>query len=100
MSGLWTIRRASGIGASSGLAALLLWPFALGWPDILSWPLLAAAVVAGLCGFSILFITVLDLLFHRRRGRRIRPVRAFDLVLGSALVGLAFLQVEGVVGQF
>ncbi|MGZ8998051.1 MAG: hypothetical protein ACXW2T_04245 [Allosphingosinicella sp.] len=100
MPAFWTIRRASGIGASFGLVALLLWPFALLYPDILSWPLLGAALVAGLCGGSILLITIADLLFHRPRGPRLRPVRAFDLVLGAALLGLALLEAEAVAGQF
>jgi hypothetical protein len=96
----WTIKRASGIGASFGLVALLIWPFALAWPDTLSWPLLGGAAVAGLCGCSILLITVGDLIFHRRRGRRLRPIRAFDLVLGAALLGLALLEADAVAGQF
>jgi hypothetical protein len=100
MPGSWTIKRASGVGASFGLVALLIWPFALAWPDSLSWPLLGAAAVAGLCGGSILLMTVADLLFHRRRGPRLRPVRAFDLVLGSALLLLALLEAEAVASQF
>ena len=100
MSALWTIKRASGIGACFGLAALLVWPFALAWPDSLSWPLLGMTAVAGLCGGSILVMTVADLLFHRRRGPRLRPVRAFDLVLGAALILLALLEAEAVASQF
>jgi hypothetical protein len=100
MRPVWTIRRASGIGASFGLAALLIWPFAYFYPDSLSWPLLGAAAVAGLCGASILLMTVADLLFHRPRGRRLRPVRTFDLALGMALLGLALLEAEAVAGQF
>jgi len=100
MSSIWTIRRASGIGATAGLVALLIWPFAYFFPEILSWPLLAAAAVAGLCGSSILLMTVADLLFHRPRGKRLRPVRAFDLALGTALLGLALLEAEAVAGQF
>ena len=48
---------------------------------------------------SILLITAFDMLFHRRRGRRIRPVRAFDVLLGVALVALSLLQIEDVKGQ-
>ncbi len=95
-----TIKQASGIGASAGLVALLVWPFALAYPESLSWPLLGAAAIAGLCGCSILVITVADLLFHRRRGKRLRPIRAFDLVLGAALVVLALLEAEAVARQF
>jgi hypothetical protein len=100
MRPLWTIRRASGIGASAGLVALLIWPFAYIYPDAFAWPLLGTAAVAGLCGCSILLITLTDILFHRPRGRRIRPVRIFDLALGAALVGLALLEAEAVAGQF
>ena len=97
---MWTIRRASGIGVTVGLAALTFWPFAYLYPDIASWPLLAAAAVAGLCGGSILVMTLADLLFHRPRGRRLRPVRAFDLALGTVLLMLALLEAEAVAGQF
>lgn len=100
MPGRWTIRRASGAGASAGLFSLLLWPSALLYPDLMSWPLLGAALIAGLCGGSILAMTIGDLLFHRPRGARLRPVRAFDLVLGAALLGLALLEAEAVAGQF
>ncbi len=100
MRTIWTIRRASGVGAGFGLFALLLWPFAYFYPDALYWPLLGAAAAAGLCGCSILLITCADLLFHRPRGRRLRPVRAFDIALGLALVGLALLEAEAAAGQF
>ncbi len=45
MPARWTIKQASGIGASAGLVALLVWPFALAYPESLSWPLLGAALV-------------------------------------------------------
>ena len=95
----WTIGRASGIGVSAGLAALLLWPAYARWEGGLVWPFLAALLVAGLCGVSILLITVLDLVFHRRRGERLRPVRAFDIALGLLLAGLALLALETLSGQ-
>ena len=100
MAALWTMKRASGIGASAGLAGLLLWPFVSFYPEALSWPLLGAAAMAGLCGCWILVITVGDLLFHRPRGPRVWPLRTFDLVLGAALLGLAILEVEAVRGPF
>ena len=89
----WTLGRAGGIGATSGLIALILWPF-LG-PDVwLSWPLVLAACIAGLSGGWIVVATMFDLSFHRPRGERLRPVRAFDLVLGGALFLLAYLELS------
>jgi hypothetical protein len=94
----WTIGRAIGFGAVSGLLTLVLWPFARLY-ESLAWPLLAAAAAAGLAGFSILAITAGDLIFHRRRGPRLRPVRAFDLVIGAGLLLLAFVQLRELAGQ-
>ena len=98
MLSAWTIGRATGAGASAGLLALILWPLWLLF-DALFWPTVVAAAVAGLCGLSILAITVADLLFHRRRGARIRPVRIFDVVLGASLVLLAFAELKSLEAQ-
>ena len=97
MLGWWTIGRASGIGATAALLALLLWPFQRGYGALL-WPFAGFAAVAGLCGLSILFITALDIVL-RRRGKIIRPVRGFDIVLGALLVALSLLQLQEVQGQ-
>lgn len=99
MLGFWTLSRATGIGATAGLLALLLWPFFPSDQAWLGWLFLAASMVAGLCGLSILLITAFDILFHPRRGVRIRPVRAFDIVLGAALVALSLLQLQDFAGQ-
>ena len=98
MLGWWTIGRASGIGASAGLVALLLWPVFRRYGEAVTWPFAAAAAVAGLCGLSILLITAADTLFHRR-GRRMRPVRGFDIGLGLLLVVLALLALDDFKGQ-
>jgi hypothetical protein len=98
MLGWWTLRRASGLGAGAGLLALVLWPF---WSDggaVLALPFAAAAALAGLCGLSILLITAFDIVTHRR-GRRIRPVRGFDIVLGLLLVLLSLAQLGDAAGQ-
>ena len=95
---LWTIGRASGIGASAGLLALLVWFLHRAY-DGFAWPLAFLASVAGLCGISILTITALDLAFHRRRGQRVLPLRIFDIVLGSALVLLCLVRLDDLRGQ-
>ena len=100
MLGWWTIGRASGIGAGAGLLGLALWPFQRAYPENLAWPSLVAAALAGLCGVSILVITAADLLFHRRRGRRVRPLRTFDVALGAALIALAWILLNDIRGQF
>ena len=99
MLGWWTIGRASSTGAISSAIALLLWPFYSGAGDTVEWPFAAAACLAGLCGVSILLITLGDMLFHRRRGQRIRPVRVFDVVLAAALIALSLLQLDQLLGQ-
>lgn len=91
--------RVSGIGASAGLAALLLWVFYPSDQAWQGWLFLAAAIIAGLCGLAILLLTGFDILFHPRRGARIRPVRAFDIVLGLGLVVLSLLQLRDYAGQ-
>lgn len=81
----WTIGRATGVGVVAGLAALLLWPAYAAFQESVRLPYLVALGIAGFCGVSILAITAIDLAFHRRRGRAVRPVRAFDIALGLLL---------------
>lgn len=97
MLGFWTIPRASGIGVVAGLASILLWQAYVAWHEPVRGFYLAALAITALCGVTILLLTAADVLFHRRRGRRIRPVRAFDVVLGlllalPALSAIATLQ--------
>jgi hypothetical protein len=98
MLGWWTVRRASGIGVTALLLALVLWAFPASSDEALFWVFAAAAALAGLCGVSILAITLLDIVLHRR-GERMRPVRGFDLALGLLLVGLSLLQLQTVAGR-
>lgn len=98
MIGTWTIGRASGIGASAGLLAILLWAIHRAYEGM-AWPLGFLAAVSGLCGVSILAITALDLAFHRRRGERVFPLRIFDVVLGSALILLCLELLGDLRGQ-
>jgi hypothetical protein len=94
----WTLGSAVGIGASAGLLALILWPF-FAEGEIVSWLLLTAACVAGLCGGWVVVATMVDITFHRPRGERLRPIRAFDLLLGSGLFLLAYLQIRDAFGM-
>jgi hypothetical protein len=91
----WTL---VGLGVSAEILALALWAL-LGWYEILFWPLVLLSIVAGLAGAWIVLATMFDLTFHRPRGDRLRPLRGFDLVLGSGLFILAFLQLRDALGQ-
>jgi hypothetical protein len=93
MPARWMLARAVGFGASIGLFALILWPFA--FHPLLLWPFVLLAAAGGLCGIAILAMTAADWRFHRPRGPRIRPVRTFDLLLGLLLVLFAALQLHG-----
>ncbi|HEY7810817.1 MAG TPA: hypothetical protein VIA98_10600 [Allosphingosinicella sp.] len=98
MGNVWTLGRASGIGVTATLLALLLWPFLAKSEQALLWPFAAGAAVAGLCGLSVLLITAFDMV-TRRRGRRMRPVRGFDIALGLGLVLLSLAQLQSAAGQ-
>ena len=91
----WTL---VGIGATAELLALALWAF-VGPYELLFWPFVLLSIVAGLAGAWIVVATMLDLTFHRPRGARLRPVRGFDLVLGTGLFVLALLQLRDALGQ-
>lgn len=89
----WTIRRATGVGVTAGLAALILWPFYAAYQEPVLWPFLAALGVAAFCGVSILAITAGDMIF-RDRGESLRPVRAFDIIVGILLAAPSLIQLE------
>jgi hypothetical protein len=91
----WTLVGAS---VSAELAALALWAF-VGPYAALFWPFVLLSIVAGLGGAWIVLATMIDLTFHRPRGQRVRPLRGFDFVLGTALFALALLQLRDVLGQ-
>jgi drug/metabolite transporter (DMT)-like permease len=94
----WTIRRATGIGMIAGLAALILWPVYAAYQERVLWPFMAALLIAAFCGLSILLITGADMLLHRR-GESLRPVRAFDIIIGLALALPSLIQLNAL-GQF
>ncbi len=87
-----------GLAVAAELLALALWAL-LGWYEMLFWPLVLLSLLAGLAGAWIVLATMFDLTFHRPRGDRLRPVRGFDLVLGSGLFVLALLQLRDALGQ-
>ena len=87
-----------GLGVTAELLALMLWAL-LGWYEVLFWPLVLLSILAGLAGAWIVLGTMFDLTFHPPRGERLRPVRGFDLVLGSGLFILALLQLRDALGQ-
>jgi drug/metabolite transporter (DMT)-like permease len=89
----WTIGRATAIGVSAGLIALVLWPLYAAYQERVLWAFLAVLAVAAFCGLSILLMTVADALLHRR-GRSVRPIRAFDLIVGLMLAGPSLVQLE------
>jgi len=92
------LTRVSGVGASAGLVALLLWPFFRSYGEPLLWPFALAAGLAGLCGLAILLVTIVDIGL-RRRGASIRPVRGFDIVFSVGLVLLSLLELQDVRSQ-
>lgn len=85
MGQIWTMRRATLVGMIAGIAALLLWPAHAVVQGPVRLPFIGALALAAACGASILFFSILDLATVRR-GRRVRPARAFDLALGLALL--------------
>ena len=93
----WTLGRLVGLAATAGVVALILRPF-FAANEALYWAFVAIACLAGFGGAWIVVVTMLDLTFHRPRGERLRPVRAFDLVLGGGLFLLAWLQLRAALG--
>lgn len=85
----WTVGRASGLGILAGLAAILLSFLYRAWPETLGPAYLTALAATALCGLSILLMTMRDTVRNPRRGSRVRPLRAFDVALGVALLGPA-----------
>ena len=57
------------------------------------WPFAATLAVAAFCGLSVLLITTVDMLFHKR-GESLRPVRTFDIAIGLLLAGPALLELH------
>jgi hypothetical protein len=98
MLGWWTIGRATGVGVIAGIAALILWPLYAAYQDRVLPLFVAALALAALCGLSILWITAVDLVTHRRRGQRLRAVRTFDVVLALLLMVPSLVQLRALIG--
>lgn len=79
----WTVQRAEVAGIGFGLASFLLSQFAERKPALLIYAGLLVLTI--LCGASILLISVMDA-HARQRGDRVRPIRMFDLAMGTLLV--------------
>ncbi len=94
----WTIGRATGVGVMAGIAALILWPLYAAYQDRVLPLFVAALALAALCGLSILWITLVDLVTHRRRGERLRAVRIFDVVLALLLALPSLIQLRALIG--
>ena len=92
----WTITQAMQIGLVAGLLALILWPAYAIFQDPLRLPFAASLAASAFCGLSILAITITDLLFHRARGRRLRPIRVFDIVLGVSMTLPGLMALPGI----
>lgn len=84
MLGWWTLGRATGIGVTAGLAAMILWPLYAAYQEPLHWPFVAVLGITAFCGVSILLITLKDI-YTRTRGMVMHRIRIFDIVLALLL---------------
>jgi hypothetical protein len=62
------------------------------------WPFAGALALAAFCGLSVLLITILDMVAHKR-GESLRPVRAFDIAIGTALAVPSLIQLSALADQ-
>lgn len=93
----WSIHQFAGVGTVAGIAALLLWPAFVAWPDTLRLPFILLLVVACVCGVAMLFGTLRDIARRPARGSRMRPIRAFDVLLGLALAVPTVVELHAIV---
>jgi hypothetical protein len=95
----WTTNRLAGIGCAAGLAAMVLWPLYAEWPGIVGWPFMAVLAIAAVCGIALLWITIRDIQRRSGRGSRIRPIRAFDVILGLLLSVPSLIELRAIVPE-
>jgi hypothetical protein len=93
----WTANRLAGIGLIAGLVALFLWPLYGEWPQVIGWPFMAALAVAAACGIVLLWITMRDIQHRSGRGSRLKPIRAFDVILGLLLSVPSLVELRAIV---
>ena len=93
----WNARRAAGPGLIAGGFAFFLWPIYASFPELVIIPFVIALSLASFCGFSILALTVVDLR-NNQRGKRVRPIRAFDVIFGLALAVPSSLELSALLG--
>lgn len=93
----WNARSAAGPGLVAGCSAYFLWPVYASFPEFVIVPFVIALSFASFCGFSILALTVVDLR-NNQRGKRVRPIRAFDVIFGLALALPSSLELSALLG--
>lgn len=81
----WNINRAAGAGIVLGLFTLILWLLFASYQEPFRLPYMAGLAATAFCGLSILWMTAADLMLHSRRSRKLMPLRAFDVALGTLL---------------
>lgn len=92
----WTTNQLSGIGILAGLAAVLLWLFYGRWPHIVGWPFIVALGIAAMCGVLMLAMTLRDLKHRSGRGSRLKPIRAFDVIVGLLLAVPSLIELQAI----
>jgi hypothetical protein len=95
----WTTNQLSGIGLLAGLVAVMLWLFYGRWPHIVGWPFIAALGIAAACGILMLAITLRDLKYRSGRGSRLKPIRAFDVIVGLLLAVPSIVELQAILPE-
>lgn len=87
MTRFGSVPRVTAFGVGAALLALLLWIATSHRPETFVIPYVAALATTAACGLFILLATILDSINNPRRGARIRPIRGFDVAVGTMLAG-------------
>lgn len=95
----WTTNQLSGVGLLAGLVAVMLWLFYGRWPHIVGWPFIAALGIAAACGILMLALTLRDLKHRSGRGSRLKPIRAFDVIVGLLLAIPTLVELHAVLPE-
>lgn len=99
LGAFWTTSRAAALGAAAGLVAILISLLDWDWRDALFLPWFAGVALAALCGVSILWITLLDMVTNPRRGAKVAPIRGFDIAMGLLLALPSLYALSGLMGS-